>query len=73
MGKELLTNRDHLGHLDFLATKLRILGEYLTVMEAGEMIGDNRNDYQDIGETIYQLSSDITETLEKMREIRRAA
>ena len=63
MQKEKLAGREHLDHLDFLAEKLRIIGEFMTAMEADEMIVDNRNDYQDLGETIYHLASDITETL----------
>lgn len=77
MEKEQLAGRDHLDHLGFLANKLKVLGEYLTVMEADEMISDTRNDYQDMGELIYHVSGEILETLEGMwkirREVRRAA
>jgi len=49
----------------FLATKVRIIREYLTVMEKDELIGPNHNEYHNIGETLYCTGQRILELSKK--------
>ena len=51
--------------IGFLATKVRIIGEYLTVMEKGEMTGPDHNEYHNIGETLYCTGQRILELSEE--------
>ena len=48
--------------IGFLATKVRTIGEYLIVMEKGEM---NHNEYHNIGEVLYCAGQRILELSEK--------
>ena len=49
----------------FLAIKVRAIGEYLTVMEKGEMTGPNHNEYHNIGEVLYCTGQRILELSEE--------
>jgi hypothetical protein len=51
--------------IGFLATKVRIIGEFLTVMEKDELTGPDHNEYQNIGEVLYCAGEEISELLEK--------
>jgi hypothetical protein len=51
--------------IGFLATKVRIIGEYLVIMEKDEMTGSNHNEYHNIGETLYCTGQRILELSEE--------
>ena len=54
---------DQLNDLQFLSYKLKMIGEYLNVMEIDEMCGE---DYHHIGENIRYTAAKITEISNKI-------
>ena len=50
--------------IGFLATKVRVIGEFLPVMEKDELTGQNYNEYHNIGEVLFCTGQKILELAE---------
>jgi hypothetical protein len=49
----------------FFADKVRIIGEFLTIMEPDELTGPDHNEYAHIGEVLYCTGEKILELSRK--------